>query len=1130
MKKNKILLLVFYIASQYYWAQDKNYVQGIVPQTPEVSALFKNFETPVSLNTGVPNISIPIYTIKEGDIDFNLSLSYNSSGVTVGERSTWVGLGWNLPISTLARNVRQVPDDLSYGFFYEQQYTVKNVYAIRNSQTPEQQTLCDEICIKHQQGILDLESDDYRLTLPDGKSISFMVNQERSAENPIGQIVQFPESDYKIKYNQTDGSWLVTNPSGYQYVYEKGNIIYLSHTYSIGGGSIGTPPIGGTTSYNSTWILSKIISPTNRVLNFEYDSINYDDCDLVNQTKTIVTEGGNNSRNEVFTNYGRTKGTNTFIKRIYGDFGEVLFNKSERQDYATYGRKLDNIEIKNNNNVINKIELQYDYMTSSVPSPVYSCNRYEPNDNIAKRLRLNKVLFASNTDKPYSYQLKYNSQLLPHRFSYARDWWGYYNGQINNQGLTPSIDLVLEEQNKRDVNQESTKAGILEEIVYPTGGKTKFTFENNKGIDHINSVGRGNEFHDITPYIIQYKHFSTNENTSQQLNKTYTSPIAITTSDLTGYQYLNLQIDAQTTKCIYEDGNLPERGSCSIYYSVINGNNEVIVPRLLLRNISKMAQIPLNKLTAANNALKVEVYSGTQSSLPGMQYFNYNQDEAIVSLRWKELDNTLAKKTDAGFEVPFGGLRIKKIENYSSDNTLSLIKEYSYKSDAGIESGISNFEMDFLQSGKNRIFVASQSRFPMQNNSSTSIQYLKTDEIQTNFQTNEQIKVSHSFQNNNRLGAFLGSCLFIKPTGEAHLSSATVPCYEHPLNNKEVRTVSNVFTEDKYEYSSNFPTAVEEQKKPKRIYGLDYDRVLKPQDFTYVKYEPSFLFSQTYLGVQFFYYDFNNFEELPKEFTNTKTEILNGANLVTKNQYSYSNPNHYQLTSAKTEHPDHTVQETTYSYAHEKNNQLMIDKNMVGIPLETKTQETTNGITKVISREETIYPTALPHAVTGNLVLPLSEYSYDNLSPTISSKEVTYEKYDEKGNILQYREKDGTPVSIVWGYNKTKPIAKVVGSTYSQIEGMIGTLVTKSNEDAADPTKEAELLLALDAFQPAGMVTKYTYDPLVGVTTITPPSGVRELYIYDTANRLKQVQVRERDNTGTYSYKVVKEFKYNFKP
>ncbi|MBP1163323.1 hypothetical protein JOE44_000207 [Chryseobacterium sp. PvR013] len=1120
MKKNKIVLLALCIASHYYWAQDKDYVQGIVPQTPEVNALFKNFETPVSLNTGVPNISIPIYTIKEGDIDFNLSLSYNSSGITVGERSTWVGLGWNLPISTLARNVRQVPDDLSYGFFYEQQYTVKNVYAIRNAQTPDQQTICDEICIKHQQGILDLESDDYRLTLPDGKSISFMVNQERSTENPIGQIVQFPESDYKIKYNQTTGSWIVTNPLGYQYVYEKGSTIYFSHTYSIGDGFIGTPPTGGTNSYNNTWILSKIISPTNRVLNFEYDPINYDDCDLVNQTKTVVSEGGNNSRNEVTTNYGKTKGTNTFIKRIYGDFGEVIFNKSERLDYATYGRKLDNIEVKNNNRVINKIELQYDYMTSTVPSPVYSCNRYEPNDNIAKRLRLNKVIFDANTIKPYSYQLQYNSQLLPHRFSYARDWWGYYNGQMNNQGLTPSIDLVLEEQNKRDVDQESTKAGILEEIVYPTGGKTKFIFENNRGIDNINSAGRGNEFHNITPYKIQYKHFSTNENTSQQLNKTYTSPIAINISDLTGFQNVNLQIDGQTTKCIYEDGNLPERGSCAIYYSVLNGNNEVIVPRLLLRNLSKMAQIPINKLTPANNTLKVEVYSGTQSSLPGMQYFNYNQDEATVSLRWKELDNILTKKTDAGFEVPFGGLRIKKIENYSSANTLSLVKEYAYKSDAGIESGISNFEMDFLQYGKNKIFVASQSRFPMQNNSSTAIQYVRADEIQTNFQTNEQIKVSHYFQNNNRLGAFLGSCLFIKPMGEAHLASATVPCYEHPLNSKEVGTISNVFTEEKYQYSSNFPTGVEEQKKPKRIYGIDYDRVLKPQDFTYLKYNLGFLFSSSYLGFQFFYYEFNNFEELPKEFTNTRTEILDGTNLVTKTQYKSLSPNHYQVTKEKTSLPDGIIKETNYSYAYEKNNQKLINANMIGIPLETETTQTIGVATQSLSKTETKYD----HP--SNL-LPTSVLSYDFQNNP--STEVTYDQYDSKGNLQQYTAKNGISTVIVWGYNQTKPIAKIEGAKLTDIQqSLIDAIVAASNTDAsaAPNNDETAFLSALNTFRmnaslSAYQVTTYTYDPLIGVRSITPSSGIRENYIYDSAGRLEKVMNADG--------KVLKEMKYNYK-
>ncbi|MDQ0477483.1 hypothetical protein [Chryseobacterium sp. MDT2-18] len=53
-------------------------------------------------------------------------------------------------------------------------------------------------------------------------------------------------------------------------------------------------------------------------------------------------------------------------------------------------------------------------------------------------------------------------------------------------------------------------------------------------------------------------------------------------------------------------------------------------------------------------------------------------------------------------------------------------------------------------------------------------------------------------------------------------------------------------------------------------------------------------------------------------------------------------------------------------------------------------------------------------------------------------------------------------------------------------------------------------------------ITTYTYDPLIGVRSITPPSGLREYYFYDAANRLKEV----RDSNGN----VLKEYQYHYKP
>jgi hypothetical protein len=253
--------------------------------------------------------------------------------------------------------------------------------------------------------------------------------------------------------------------------------------------------------------------------------------------------------------------------------------------------------------------------------------------------------------------------------------------------------------------------------------------------------------------------------------------------------------------------------------------------------------------------------------------------------------------------------------------------------------------------------------------------------------------------------------------------------------------------------------------------------------------------------------------------------------MTTTSFSSYGNPNHYQLTSSKTVFADGSARENTYQYVHEKGNQLMVGRNMIGIPLETREQETIEGITKVTSRTETMYPTMLPTAATGNLVLPLSVYSFDNLDPAKSYKDVSFDRYDETGNILQYTIKDGTPVSMVWGYNKTKLIAKIEGALYSAIEPYIANIVAKSDEDAvgADPVKEGELLKAFANLNIMGNVTTYTYDPLIGVTTITQPSGIREHYIYDTANRLKAIQIRERDGVDSYVIKTVKEFKYNYK-
>jgi YD repeat-containing protein len=147
-----------------------------------------------------------------------------------------------------------------------------------------------------------------------------------------------------------------------------------------------------------------------------------------------------------------------------------------------------------------------------------------------------------------------------------------------------------------------------------------------------------------------------------------------------------------------------------------------------------------------------------------------------------------------------------------------------------------------------------------------------------------------------------------------------------------------------------------------------------------------------------------------------------------------------------------------------------------------------------------------------------------------STTEVTYDKYDNKGNILQYTLKGLQATVIIWGYNQTQPIAKIEGAKYEDIKTVQVLLdaITASDTDATQDTASSEqsLLTALDSLRINSsfsnyIITTYTYDPLIGVTSITPPSGVREIYKYDSANRLQSVV----DVNG----KILKEYQYNYK-
>ncbi|HMR58821.1 MAG TPA: hypothetical protein PKC10_15970, partial [Cyclobacteriaceae bacterium] len=68
----------------------------IIPPSPNARQFTKYGEYPVSHFTGVPQISIPLYTIRSRDIEVPISLSYHASGIKPNDQDGIISAGWTL--------------------------------------------------------------------------------------------------------------------------------------------------------------------------------------------------------------------------------------------------------------------------------------------------------------------------------------------------------------------------------------------------------------------------------------------------------------------------------------------------------------------------------------------------------------------------------------------------------------------------------------------------------------------------------------------------------------------------------------------------------------------------------------------------------------------------------------------------------------------------------------------------------------------------------------------------------------------------------------------------------------------------------------------------------------------------
>lgn len=162
---------------------------------------------------------------------------------------------------------------------------------------------------------------------------------------------------------------------------------------------------------------------------------------------------------------------------------------------------------------------------------------------------------------------------------------------------------------------------------------------------------------------------------------------------------------------------------------------------------------------------------------------------------------------------------------------------------------------------------------------------------------------------------------------------------------------------------------------------------------------------------------------------------------------------------------------------------------------------------------------------TNNYLLPKEIFSakFPNSFPLINNvgnleKKFVYQQYDDKGNVLEYSNENGIPITIIWGYNKSLPIAKIENATNSQVASALGV----SNVSTLNESNLATInSLRSNSLFANALITTYVHNPLVGVSLITNPNGYNSSFVYDTYGKL----IRVLDNDG----KIVEEYQYHLK-
>ncbi|MDE7472273.1 MAG: hypothetical protein K2M68_01680 [Muribaculaceae bacterium] len=190
----------------YIWQIPRTGGEAITEPSPDMTAMRKYRDLPISYATGTADMSIPLCGLSSGSVGISLGLSYHTGGIKRRDRSSYIGLGWTLTgLGSISRQINGFPDEWR-GDSYD-----PVVHDVRDN--------CADVdyLISIIEAKTDAERDMYYYNLP-GYSGSFVI-----INNAIKQL---PQTDLLIEriadqsnIAATD-AFIITTPDGSKYLFK----------------------------------------------------------------------------------------------------------------------------------------------------------------------------------------------------------------------------------------------------------------------------------------------------------------------------------------------------------------------------------------------------------------------------------------------------------------------------------------------------------------------------------------------------------------------------------------------------------------------------------------------------------------------------------------------------------------------------------------------------------------------------------------------------------------------------------------------------------------------------------------------------------------------------------------------